>query len=98
MVVGILRIELYIPDSGSLKTKRFAIKSIKDRLRSRFNVSVAEIDNTDKWQRASIGVAVVSNESKITESILRKALDLVYGDRRVEVIDSGIEYYYNKSE
>ena len=93
MVVGVLRIELFIPESGSLKTKRFAIKSIKDRLKNRFNVSVAEIDNGDKWQRASLGIAAVANETKFIASILSKALDLVYGDRRVQVIDSSIEYY-----
>ena len=93
MIIGVLRIELFIPESGSLKTKRFAIKSIKDRLRNKFNVSVAEVGNGDKWQRASIGVAAVSNETKFIESMLGKALNLVYGDRRVEVIDSSIDYY-----
>ena len=92
MIIGILHIELFIPESGSLKTKRFAIKSIKERLRSRYNVSVAEIDNMDKWQRASLGVAAVSNESKHLESILGNVMNLVYGDRRVEVIDSKIIY------
>ena len=93
MVVGVLQIELFIPESGSLKSKRFAIKSIKDRLKYRFNVSVAEIDKCDKWQRASLGVAAVANETKFIESVLNKALELVYGDRRVEVIDSSIVYY-----
>ncbi|MBN1292620.1 MAG: DUF503 domain-containing protein [Candidatus Latescibacteria bacterium] len=92
MIVGVLRIELFIPESGSLKSKRFALKSLKDRLKNRFNVSVAEIDNTEKWQRASIGVAAISNESRHIQSILGKALDLVYGDRRVEVIDSKIDF------
>ena len=92
MIVGVLRIELFIPESGSLKSKRFAIKSIKDRLMSRFNVSVAEVDNSDKWQRTSLGIAVVSNESKHIESILGKVMNLVYGDKRVEVIDSTISY------
>ena len=93
MTVGVLVIELFIPESGSLKSKRYAIRSIKDRLKNKFNVSVAEIDYADKWQRASIGVAAVSNESKLIESMLNKALDLVYGDRRVEVLDSKIFYY-----
>ena len=93
MIIGVLRIELFIPESGSLKTKRFAIKSIKDRLRKRFNVSVAEVDNADKWQRSSIGVAAVSNETRFIEKVLYKVLDLVHGDRRVEVIDSSINYY-----
>lgn len=93
MIVGVVRIELFIPESGSLKTKRFAIKSIKDRLINRFNVSVAEVDNTDKWQRASLGVAAVSNDSKHMESILNNVMNLVYDDGRVEVIESTVQYY-----
>jgi len=92
MVVGVLQIELFIPESNSLKSKRYAIRSIKDRLKNRYNVSVAEIDNTDKWQRASLGIAAVSNESRHIQSMLGKALDLVYGDHRVEVINSTIEF------
>lgn len=92
MIVGVLQIELFIPESNSLKSKRYAIRSIKDRLKNKYNVSVAEIDNTDKWQRASLGVAVVSNETRHIQSILGKALDLVYGDHRVEVINSTIDY------
>lgn len=92
MVVGILRIELFIPESASLKSKRFAIKSIKDRLRNRFNVSVAEIDNCDKWQRASLGVAAVSNESRHIESIMGNVMNLVHGDHRVEVLDTNLDY------
>ena len=93
MIIGVLHIELFIPESGSLKTKRFAIKSIKDRLRSRFNVSVAEIDNSDKWQRASLGIATVSNESKHVEKILDNVMNLIYGDYRVEVLESTKKYY-----
>jgi uncharacterized protein len=92
MVVGVLRIELFIPMSDSLKTKRFAIRSIKERLKSRFNVSVAEVDNGDKWQRASLGVVAVSNESRHIESVMGNVMNLVYGDRRVEVIDSTLTY------
>ena len=92
MIVGVLQIELFIPESNSLKSKRYAIRSLKDRLKNKYNVSVAEIDNTDKWQRASLGIAAVSNESRHIQSMLGKALDLVYGDHRVEVIDSTIDY------
>ena len=92
MVVGILRIELFIPESASLKSKRFAIKSIKDRLRSRFNVSVAEVDNCDKWQRASLGVAAVSNETRHIDSIMGNVMNLVHGDRRVEVLEATVNY------
>ncbi|MCD6307847.1 MAG: DUF503 domain-containing protein [Candidatus Latescibacteria bacterium] len=92
MIVGVLSIELFIPESGSLKTKRFAIRSIKDRLKNRFNVSVAEVDNGDKWQRSSLVIAAVSNESKHMESILGNVLNLVDGDSRVEVIDSSVQF------
>lgn len=92
MIVGVLRIELFVPESDSLKSKRFAIKSIKDRLRSRFNVAVAEVGNNDLWQRASLGVVAVSNESRHVESIMGNVMNLVYGDRRVEVLDSTLQY------
>ena len=92
MIIGILNIELFIPGSNSLKTKRSAIKSIKDRLRKRYNVSVAEVNHSEKWQMASLGISTVSNKKKHAESILGKAINLVYGDRRVEVINSEIKY------
>jgi uncharacterized protein YlxP (DUF503 family) len=92
MVVGILQIELFIPMSDSLKTKRFAVRSLKDRLRSRFNVAVAEVDNGDKWQRASLGVVAVSNESRHIESVMGNVMNLIYGDRRVEVLNSTLNY------
>jgi hypothetical protein len=92
MVVGILTFELFIPESGSLKTKRFAIRSIKDRLRTRFNVAVAELEGQDKWQRASLGVVAISNEAGHLEQIMDNVLKLVYGDDRVEVIDKTIQY------
>jgi len=92
MIVGTLQIELFIPDSTSLKVKRSAVKSLKDRIRSRFNVSVAEIDNNDKWQRATIGIAIVSNETSHIESIISTIMNLVYGDRRVEVLEIETRY------
>ena len=92
MIVGIMTIDLFIPNSTSLKVKRSAVKSLKDRIRSRFNVSVAELDHNDKWQRTSLGVAAVSNEKKHVESILGNILKLANGDSRVEVIDKTIQY------
>ncbi|EDP75876.1 DUF503 domain-containing protein [Hydrogenivirga sp. 128-5-R1-1] len=73
MLVGVLVIELFIPDSGSLKGKRKEVKSIKDRLRSNFNVSVSEIDNQELWQRSSIGVAIAGSDA----SHLRETMDRI---------------------
>ena len=92
MIIGILNIELFIPLSNSLKIKRRAIKSIKERLRSRFNVSVAEIAHTDKWQRSSLCVASVSNEKKHIESIFEKVIKNIYINHHVEVINTSITF------
>ncbi len=63
MYVGVLRLECFISDSHSLKDKRQVIRSLKDRLRGKFNVAVAEIDFQDKWQRAALGITTVSGDN-----------------------------------
>ncbi len=93
MIVGVITIELYIPACNSLKTKRSSIKSMKERIRSRFNVSVAELDHNDKWQRSLIGVSIISNDRVHAEKVIGKITDLVYGDRRVEVINVKRDFY-----
>ena len=90
MFVGILNVELFIPDSNSLKSKRYIIKSMKDRLKNRFNISIAEIDHSDKWQRTSLGIAFISNEKTHVESVLGKVMDYIYNNYSVEVIQSTI--------
>ena len=60
MVVGIARIELHIPGAQSLKAKRQVVRSLKERIRARVQAAVAEVDHQDLWQRAALGVAVVS--------------------------------------
>lgn len=87
MVLGTGRIELHIPDSGSLKGKRKIIKGLKDRIRSRFNVSVAEVDHLDLWQRASLGIAMVSNDAYHVQKTLSQVIHLVQQEHRVEVLD-----------
>jgi len=72
MVIGLLRIEIQIPESGSLKSKRFVLKSFKDRMHNRFNVSVAEVGGQDLWQRTEIAAAVVSNDAAHAHAVLEK--------------------------
>ena len=73
MHVLLIKLSLQIPDAHSLKDKRRQIRSLKDRLSSRFNVSVAEIDALDNWQKAVIGVCMISND----KSYLDKQYSLV---------------------
>ena len=72
MVVGVLRLTLYIHGAASLKDKRQVVRKILDRLRSRFNVSAAEVGDNDNWQRAVVGVAAVANDHSFVNEVLGK--------------------------
>ena len=91
MYVGILTVELHIPEAGSLKSKRSVVKGMKDRIRSRFNVSVAEVDSNDLWQRATLGVACVSNDRAHAGEVLDKVVDLIRSNTSAELMDYQIE-------
>jgi uncharacterized protein YlxP (DUF503 family) len=71
MPVGLLTLELHIPDAQSLKDKRQVLRSLKDRLRGHFNVAVAELDHQDTWQRALIGIVTISSEESHLEESLQ---------------------------
>jgi len=71
MPIGLLTLEIHLPDARSLKDKRQVLRSLKDRLRHQFNVAVAELDHHDVWQRALVGVVTLSND----EQHLRESLD-----------------------
>ncbi|MCE2451954.1 MAG: DUF503 domain-containing protein [Nitrospinae bacterium] len=90
-VVGLLNIDVQIPECRSLKAKRKIVQSITTRLRQRFNVSVAEVDFQDKWQRCRIGVSIVSNDSRFVDSQLRKVLNCLEGMGLANVLDFDIE-------
>jgi uncharacterized protein YlxP (DUF503 family) len=80
--------DLNVPDSRSLKTKRAAIRPIVDGLRHRFHVSVAEVDHLDQWQRAAIGVAVVSGSAAQVEKVLDSVERFVDTAAGVELLDT----------
>ncbi len=70
MPVGLLTLEIHLPYAHSLKEKRLVLQKIKDRLRTRFNVSVAELDHQDLWQRAVVAVVSISSDQQNLESVL----------------------------
>jgi uncharacterized protein len=74
MPVGLLTLELYLPEAHSLKDKRQVLRSLKDRLRGHFNVAVAELDFQDTWQRSVVGVVTLSNAEQHVEESLQKVL------------------------
>lgn len=71
MLIGVLTLEIHLPYAESLKDKRQTIRKVKDRLRARFNVAVAELDHNDLWQRATLGVVTVSNDESNLEQVLQ---------------------------
>jgi uncharacterized protein YlxP (DUF503 family) len=75
MPVGLLTLELHIPDAQSLKDKRQVLRSLKDKLRRQFNVAVAELDHHDVWQRSVVGVVTLSNEERHVQESLQKVLE-----------------------
>jgi uncharacterized protein YlxP (DUF503 family) len=91
MVIGVLRMVLAIDDAFSLKEKRHIIKSLIERLKSRFNVSVAEVELNDKWKNAVIGAVCVSNEVGHADSMLSSVVNFVENDGRAELIDYSTE-------
>ena len=75
MPVGLLTLELHIPDAQSLKDKRQVLRSLKDKLRRDFNVAVAELEHHDTWQRSVVGIVTISNEEKHVREMLQKVLN-----------------------
>jgi len=77
MTVGVARITLFIPESHSLKEKRMVLRRIKDRVRSKFNAAIAEVDDQDLWQRGTLGTAVVGSNRRFVESALDEVVRFV---------------------
>jgi len=98
MFVGVLRLTLHLPEPGSLKSKRHLVRSAVDRVRARFNVSIAEVAENDLWQRSVLGVAAVGNDQAFVNEALDKVADFVAAmhggqiqitDRELEIVPYG---------
>jgi len=75
--VAVGTVELHLPDVGSLKGKRHVLKGLKEKLRNRFELSVAEVDHQDLWQRATLALAYVSGNSRHANEVISKAVDFI---------------------
>lgn len=94
MIVGVLTVKLEIPYSSSLKEKRRVLSRIKDRVRNKFNVSVAEVENHDTWNYGGLGIAVVSNEQKYANQVLSEISRFIESVHGYNVIDINMEFLY----
>ena len=91
MTIGFCRMELYLPESGSLKGKRSILAGLTKRVRNKFNVSVSELADNDLWQKAVLGVAIVCNDSRHANQVLSKVVDLVQSEHRLQLVDYSLE-------
>jgi uncharacterized protein YlxP (DUF503 family) len=98
MVTATTRFDLRVPGCGSLKAKRHVVKSLSAALRSRFNVSVAEVDHHDLWQRTAIAVGAVDREQYHVRKVMHEVERFVETWAAVEVIAADLERHWSQDE
>ena len=91
MIVGTLRVKFFLPDNRSLKGKRKIVKSMVDKVRHRFNVSIAEIGSNDNWQRIELGISFVGNDRRYIDSSLTRVLSYLESLYLAQLMDSKME-------
>lgn len=91
MTIGLLQVELSIHNSHSLKEKRMVLKSLKDRIRKQFNISITETDHQDKWQYATLGIVTISTDIRHTNQVLSQVVEFIETNREVDIIKYNIE-------
>lgn len=91
MHIATLTITLYLAEGGSLKDKRQVVKSVIETTRQKFNVSIAEIEDLDLWQKATLGVACISNNSAHANRVLDKVLDTLEANPHFSVGEVALE-------
>ncbi len=92
MVIGIITFEIYLPYAHSLKEKRQVISKLKNKIKPRFNVSIAELDFLDKWQIAKLGMVAINNQKLTIEKMFHKILKEIEENLNGELINFQIEY------
>jgi len=91
MVVGTLKIAFMLEDNRSLKGKRKVVKSMVDKVKARFNVSIAEVGANDKWQKIELGISAVGNDRRHIDSSLNHILDFLEGLCLAQIIHTEME-------
>lgn len=91
MIVGTLELSILVREARTLKDKRRVVRSLKDRIRHRFPVSIAEVASLDDRQRAELGAAVVSNDARHAQEVLSKVAEFVSRSLVAELVDYSIE-------
>ncbi|MBU4202656.1 MAG: DUF503 domain-containing protein [Desulfobacterales bacterium] len=93
MVVGSLKIEFRLTDNRSLKGKRKVVRSMVDKVKSRFNVSIAEVGSNDKWQKIELGISAVGNDRRHIDSSLNHILSFLESLYLAEIVHTEMEIF-----
>ena len=93
MVVGTMKIILHLHDNRSLKGKRKVVRSMVDKVKHKFNVSIAEVGSNDKWQRIELGVSAVGNDRRHIDTSLNNILSYMESLYLAEIVDSSLEIF-----
>ncbi|MFY9271077.1 MAG: DUF503 domain-containing protein [Candidatus Manganitrophaceae bacterium] len=91
MVVGLCVIELYLPENRSLKGKRQVLQSMKTKIKNRFNVAIAEVDEQDLWQKAVLGVTTIANDKRFVNEVMDKVVGFISSCPEVQMIRHRLE-------
>jgi len=90
--IGVAKVSLRIPENMSLKGKRQVVRSIIGRVKGKFDVAIAEVDDNDAWQLATIGICAISNDKRHSNEVLSKVVDFINrGNFDAEILDYSIE-------
>ena len=87
MIIGICICEIFIFNANSLKSKRSVVKSIIEKSKNRFNISIAEVGDNDKWQKSIIAFSTISNDQKIVERTIDKVINFFDSYSEIEIIN-----------
>lgn len=87
MIIGICTCEIFIFNANSLKSKRSVVKSIIEKSKNRFNISIAEVGENDKWQKSIIAFSTISNDQKIVEETIEKVINFFDSYIEIEIIN-----------
>lgn len=92
MAVAVGKFELHFPMAHSLKEKRHILRCVMDRVKAKFNVSIAEVENQDLWQRGTVGVAIVSNDRTLLDQIGQRIEEILSGHEEAQITERSWEY------
>lgn len=90
--LAVLLVSIHIPGALSLKDKRMVLRSLKDKARDKFNVTISELDGHDKWQVATLGFGFIGNDRRHLESCVQNVMSLIESYSEIEVCESSIEF------